>query len=277
MRRIGWGAAVLVAVVAAMVWLPEVMSRAQVKTRPSEAKMFEGRYLSIAELNARHEWEAERGIKFAKLVRGNDKLKQLALTFDDGPHPSFTPQLLEVLRRENVRATFFVVGKMVDRNPQLVQAEVAGGHEVANHTYNHRRLPTLSDADIEKELRGGALAIQRAVKSPTRLYRPPGGEYDADVINVTRRLGYCMVLWTDDPGDYANPGSKTIVERALRTVGNGGILLLHDGVKETLGILPDLIRGLKARGYTFVTCSEMARERGVITTGGPDTYHAPKK
>jgi peptidoglycan/xylan/chitin deacetylase (PgdA/CDA1 family) len=158
---------------------------------------------------------------------------------------------------------------MVDAHPDLVQREAAEGHEVANHTYHHLRLPTLPPDRIEPELRSGARAIERAIGSPTRLYRPPGGEYDDDVVQVTRRLGYTMVLWTDDPGDYANPGDTRLTGRLMRHVSNGAIILLHDGVQETLDVLPALLRRLKAEGYRFVTCSEMARQRGVLTRGGP--------
>lgn len=237
----------------------------------------ESRYRSSAEVLARHEYEEEHGLRFPRLTRGNPLRKELALTFDDGPHPVYTQALLAILKRENVRATFFVVGKMVDLYPQLVQQEVAEGHEVTNHTYDHLRLPTLPPGQIEAELTNGALAIERAVGSPTRLYRPPGGEYDDDVIAATRRLGYVMVLWTDDPADYAMPGAKIVEDRVLRKISQGGILLLHDGVQQTLDILPDLLRRLKARGYRFITCSEMARERGIITTGGPQVRPPAKK
>lgn len=232
-------------------------------------KLVEQRYRLAAEINARDEHERERSITFAKLVRGNPKRKELALTFDDGPHPVWTTKLLEILRREKIPATFFVVGSQVDRFPDLVRQEAAEGHEVANHTYHHVRLASIPGDLIETELKEGAKAIARAIGAETRLYRPPGGEYDADVIGVTRASGYVMVLWTNDPGDFASPGADVIEERALRNIRNGGILLLHDGIQQTLDILPDLIARLKHRGYRFVTCSQMARERGVITTGGP--------
>jgi peptidoglycan-N-acetylglucosamine deacetylase len=233
-----------------------------------------GRLRPAAELLARQECLQESGLRVPELVRGNRNEKNIALTFDDGPHERYTQELLAILKRENVKATFFVVGKMVDAHPELVQQEVADGHEVANHTYNHLRLPTLSPARIEEELRNGAAAIQRAVGSPTRLYRPPGGEYDDNVIAAARRLGYIMVLWTDDPGDFAMPGARNIEERALASVTDGEVLLLHDGVQQTLDILPDMIRRLRLQGFRFVTCSQMARERGIITTGGPRVVSA---
>lgn len=251
--------------------IPQSAATGTLSTTPSTSLQGkpEGRYLSVAEIKAKHEYEQERGIKFDKLVRGNPKQKIVALTFDDGPHQDKTQKLLAILKQENVKATFFVVGKMVDKHPELVQQQDAEGHEVANHTYNHFRLPTLPVEQIEAELRNGAQAIMRATGSPTRLYRPPGGEYDDDVIAVTKRIGYVMALWTDDPSDFANPGQTKIEDFVLQRISKGGIILLHDGVQQTLDVLPDLIRRLKAQGYRFVTCSEMARERGVITKGGP--------
>ena len=226
-------------------------------------------YLSTAELRARHEWELERSLSFPKLVRGNPENREIALTFDDGPHPGKTERLLRILRNEGVVATFFVVGKKVDEHPELVRREVFEGHEVANHTYNHIRLNSLAPALIAAELHAGSEAIRRAVGSPTRIFRPPGGEYDAEVIEVVKRTGYVMVLWTDDPGDYSDPGVEWIRTRTVNEASNGGIILLHDGVDQTLEALPQILRRLKQQGFRFVTVSEMARERGVIKTGGP--------
>lgn len=218
---------------------------------------------------ARQQAEGERGIGFAKLVRGNPKSRTIALTFDDGPHSGLTERLLAILRQEKVRATFFVVGKMVERRPDLVRMEIADGHEVANHTYSHPRLPALTPEQMTQELRSGIASIERVTRIRPCLYRPPGGEYDDRVVEVTKRLGLTMVLWTSDPADFAYPAPQVIEQRVLHKAGNGGIILLHDGIPQTMVMLPDLIHRLKAKGFRFVTCSEMAREQGVITKGGP--------
>lgn len=236
---------------------------------PARTPQVEGAYLSAAQIRSRREYELERNIRFPVLVRGNPRLREIALTFDDGPHGAVTEQYLDVLKQEKVPATFFLVGRMVDRYPEIVQRMVAEGHEVANHTYDHLRLPTLTIDRAEWELREGARAIERAVGSPTRLFRPPGGEYGENTIALTKRLGYVMVLWTDDPADYVNPAPGAIEARVMRSLTNGGILLLHDGVPNTLETLPRLIRAIRARGFKFVTCSQMARQTGVIIRGGP--------
>ncbi|HEY3999916.1 MAG TPA: polysaccharide deacetylase family protein [Candidatus Xenobia bacterium] len=232
-------------------------------------KLREQGYLPVAELKARREYELERGISFPELVRGSVALHTVALTFDDGPHQDYTPKLLDSLQKLHVTATFFVVGTQVDRYPQLVQQEAAAGHEVANHTYHHLRLASIPTRLIEPELREGAQAIERAIGTPTRLYRPPGGEYDPDVIEATKQLGYVMVLWTDDPGDYLHPGKTIIEDRVLRDISDGSVILLHDGVQQTIDMLPDLVGRLRARGFNFVTCTQMALERGVLKNGGP--------
>src|ERR1043166_691893 len=108
-------------------------------------------------------------ILFLKLVRGNPDRKVVALTFDDGPHGPATERLLDILRKENIKATFFLVGKMVEKHPDLAQMEAAEGHEMANHTYDHTRLVGLTPEQVENELKGGALAIGKAVGSPPRL------------------------------------------------------------------------------------------------------------
>src|SRR5579862_5000990 len=111
---------------------------------PSPPGKLEDRYRSSAEVQARNEWEQEHSILYPKLVRGNPRRREIALTFDDGPHPVFTQELLDILKRENVTATFFMIGENVDAHPGLVQQSAAQGIEIANHTYHHLRLPTIS-------------------------------------------------------------------------------------------------------------------------------------
>jgi peptidoglycan/xylan/chitin deacetylase (PgdA/CDA1 family) len=224
---------------------------------------------SSARSRARALYALQRDIRSLRLVRGNPGVPEIALTFDDGPHRGKTERLLDILRRAGVRATFFVVGRQVDRYPALVARELAEGHEIANHSYDHLRLPGLADAGVEREVREGDRAVVRAIGSPTRLFRPPGGEYDAEDVALLRRLGAVLVLWTDDPGDWRRPPAALLERRLLATVGNGSIILLHDGIPETLQMLPDLIARLRARGYRFVTVSEMALRGGTHVSGGP--------
>jgi peptidoglycan/xylan/chitin deacetylase (PgdA/CDA1 family) len=238
-------------------------------------------YKSVLELVAQHQTELQRGLQYCKLMRGNPRLKQVALTFDDGPHPDYTPRLLAILKEHHVPATFFLVGEMAEQYPQLVRAEVADGHSIGNHTQHHFSLIKIPDDDVPIEIKTCGEVLRSIVGWAPRWFRPPGGEYDRQVAESAEALGYTMVLWTDDPGDYADPGDSAILSRTLKHVGNGGIILLHDGVQETVDVLPQLIETLQKRGYEFVTVDEMvARRTGKVTRKAeeisPGATHWPR-
>lgn len=211
----------------------------------------------VVELLRQHDRELEAGLTHAKLMHGDRARKQIALTFDDGPHPGYTSRLLEILKQENVKATFFLVGEMAEKHPELVREEAEAGHTIGNHTYHHVSLPKIPAEYVATEIKACGEVLQGITGKAPFLFRPPGGEYTDKVAEVSEALGYRMVLWTDDPGDYASPGAAVVRERLLRDAANGGILLLHDGIQQTLNVLPGVIERLKARGYEFVTVDEM--------------------
>lgn len=208
--------------------------------------------------NAQEEEAREKGVFLATLAHGDPRLKEVALTFDDGPHPLWTPRLLDLLKSLNVRATFFLVGKMVDRYPALAMREVAEGHEIANHTYDHPNLKKLSPAQVQDELKRGAEAIKRAVGYTPVFFRPPGGQYNASTLAVAKAMKLTPVLWTVNSKDFLHPDPELVEQRLLSAPAAGGILLCHDGIEETMRVLPDLVSRLRARGYRFVTVSELA-------------------
>ncbi|MBI1756064.1 MAG: polysaccharide deacetylase family protein [Fimbriimonas ginsengisoli] len=214
-------------------------------------------YRSPEELAAQIERDKRRGRQIPLLMRGNPREKIIALTFDDGPHPETTRALLAILAKEKVKATFFVIGFMVERDPDLVHAEALEGHEIGNHTFSHVTLTHLPTHEARTEYR----ACSDLIKSITGKYpafcRPPGGDYDARVVRAGRDVGMTTVLWTDDPGDYADPGTGVIAQRTLDRLSNGGIVLLHDGAKQTLLVLPQIIEHAKKKGFRFVRVSEL--------------------
>ena len=227
----------------------------------------EGSYVSPAEITAREadvaaaEAEAVRsGARPSHLQRGNPKFSEVALTFDDGPHRESTRNILAVLSRYQVKATFFVVGQMAAAAPDLVRAEADAGHEIANHTYHHLDLQKTLPADGIRELDLCSREIADIIGHPPLAFRPPGGKYDDRVIAMARSLGLSTILWTDDPADYASPGSDVIFRRVLDDVGPGSVILLHDGVEQTIRVLPMLIEELRRRGLGFVTVSEMLQK-----------------
>jgi peptidoglycan/xylan/chitin deacetylase (PgdA/CDA1 family) len=157
-----------------------------------------------------------------------------------------------------VKATFFVVGKKVDEAPWLLPRMLADGHEVANHTYNHLNLENADESLVMNEIRMGQDAIQRACGIKTFSFRPPGGHHNPNVLAAAEKMNVRTFLWSDDPADFANPGADVIEKRLIGKVTGGAIVLLHDGIEQTLEILPDLISRLKRDGYRFVTATELA-------------------
>ena len=212
---------------------------------------------STLELFAQNQAEIEKGLKFAKFMQGDTSKKQIAITFDDGPHPAYTPKLLKILKKNNVKATFFLVGEMAEKYPDLVKAEKAAGHDVGNHTYHHVNLTKIPMEDVATEIKACGKVLQSITGRAPHLFRPPGGDYNKKVAEMAEAEGYTMILWTDDPGDYASPGDKAIKIRTLDRVSNGGIILIHDGVQQTVDVLPQIIKYLKDKGYELVTIDEM--------------------
>ncbi len=199
---------------------------------------------------------------------GNPNDRIIALTFDDGPHRGFTEPLLEILRRYHVKSTFFIVGKMAHKFPDLLREEYAQGHLIANHTYDHARL-TFEPSGIALSQYTRCNAIIRTLTGRTPTFcRPPGGDYDRRVVDLGVQAGLTTVLWTDDPGDYADPGEAVILKKAISRASNGGIILLHDGVPQTLRILPTLIEKLRSQGYRFVTVDELSTSKALAKRGG---------
>ena len=181
----------------------------------------------------------------------------IALTFDDGPHPIMTERLLQVLQEEHVPGTFFIVGKMAARYPLLVQEIARQGNELANHTYNHYRLTRLDNAKVLDELDQTREVIRRITGQDTILFRPPGGDYTRRMLRATTKAGYRMVLWTTLTNDFRGVSSRVIYRRVMDGAQDGGIILMHSGMKNTVDVLPEVIAKLRQRGYHFVTVSQL--------------------
>ncbi|MEW6555729.1 MAG: polysaccharide deacetylase family protein [Elusimicrobiota bacterium] len=187
-------------------------------------------------------------------VFGAEKI--ISLTFHDGPNPKSTPQLLKILDDAGIKATFFVVGKMVEKYPELLKEIHQKGHEIANHTYSHRNLTTLSTTQVISELSKTRLLIKDITGMDTYLFTPPGGQYNSKVITDTNTCGYKMALWSVFPEDHRNP-SPVIYEKVVTNSRDGSVVLLHNGPRDTITILPKIIEKLKARGFKFTTLSAL--------------------
>ena len=181
--------------------------------------------------------------------------KAVALTFDDGPNPWATPQLLDVLKKKHVRATFFDVGRMAQAYPDLVKREVKEGHVVANHTWSHPMLAHRSDSSAEDEMHR-TRNLLRELGATVTLFRPPYGSYTGRTVSIASSLGMRTVVWSVDPADYRRPPVDTIVRRVMSTVRPGVIILMHDGGGDranTVAAVPIIIDELRKQGYTIET------------------------
>jgi len=195
------------------------------------------------------------------ITHGNPNLPEVALTFDDGPS-TYTQQVLAVLQRYNVKATFFPIGQNVSQFPTALQQDLAGGNAVGNHSFTHPHLATLPFASIFKELNDTQNAILNATGTRPTLFRPPFGEYNADVLTAAGQLGLTVVTWSAVANDWDNPqpSAAIIASRILSAAGNGAIFLLHEGGgnrANTVAALPAIIEGLLARGLRLVTIPQM--------------------
>jgi peptidoglycan-N-acetylglucosamine deacetylase len=192
--------------------------------------------------------------------RGSARGLKLALTFDDGPHPLFTPKLVQILKDANVPATFFMIGHMAESYPDMVKLAFKNGFEIGNHTFSHVTLTKLTDDQADTEYRATSDLLKKLTGKTPRYCRPPGGDYDLNVLEAAYGQGLTTVLWTDDPGDYNNPGDMALLETETAKLSAGGIILLHDGSQDTIDTLAKFIASCKRRGYRFVTLDEL-RER----------------
>lgn len=182
----------------------------------------------------------------------------IAMTFDDGPSAKLTPQLLDMLKERQMRVTFFVVGENAKAHPEILRREIAEGHEVANHSWSHPNLAKMSDEAVKSELNRTKEAIVAAINKPVPYLRPPYGSFTKD----QRRwfhddLGYTMILWDVDPDDWKRPGPETIQRRIVDGTRNGSIILAHDIHAGTIQAMPATFDALLAKGFKFVTVSEL--------------------
>lgn len=186
--------------------------------------------------------------------RGNPTL---ALTFDDGPHPVFTPQLLDILAKTRTKATFYVLGSLVKKHPEIVRRMVEEGHEVGNHTWNHPDLRKLSGDEIRRELQRTEDEVLAACGKRPFSMRPPYGAINQKVVRAVADKHRPIVLWTVDPLDWKKPGASIIAQRLIDGAKPGAILLCHDIHPETVEATKTVVQSLLDRGYSFSTVSEI--------------------
>ena len=188
----------------------------------------------------------------------NVESNTVAMTFDDGPHPKLTPRLLDLLKERGIKATFFVIGKCVAEYPDIAKRIVDEGHEIANHTWNHPQLPKLSPTAFAAEITQTNDAIKQATGILPVTMRPPYGAINA---GITKRLneeyGLSVILWSVDPQDWKIRKADHVSSHIIKNAAPGAIILAHDIHASTIDAMPAALDALQAKGYKFVTVSEL--------------------
>jgi peptidoglycan-N-acetylglucosamine deacetylase len=180
------------------------------------------------------------------------------MTFDDGPSAENTPRLLDMLKQRNIKVTFFLIGQNVAANPAIVRQILADGNEIGNHTWTHPQLSKLSDDKVTAEITKTQEAIKDASGYTPTLLRPPYGAITPrQRAWISSQFGLNVILWSVDPFDWKRPGSSVITQRILSQVRPGAIILSHDIHKQTVDAMPATLDGLIAKGYKFVTVSQL--------------------
>lgn len=198
--------------------------------------------------------------------------KVIALTFDDGPDAVITRQIADLLRQYDAKATFFVVGSRVLKNPRVVQQLAEDGHELANHTFSHPNMRRLSKERLGREIEQTQKVITDLTGKKPVLFRPPGGYYDEKMVDSIRNAGFLVVLWSwhQDTRDWTDPGTNKIVTKVLKNARNGDIVLFHDyggDRQQTVNALKTILPSLQKEGFQFVTVSELLTMSKVRVSG----------
>ncbi len=190
--------------------------------------------------------------------------KVVSLTFDSAWNIDDLDEILAILEKNDIKATFFMTGDWVERYPEAVKKIYKAGHDLGNHGENHKNMSELSKEECITEIKSVHNRVYEIVGIEMDLFRPPSGDYDDEVVNTATELGYYTVQWDCDSLDWKNYGVSDMIDRVVnhKNLKNGSIILLHNGTKYTAEALQGLIDGLKNKGYGFVPISELIYRDG---------------
>ena len=198
----------------------------------------------------------------------DDGKKYVALTFDDGPG-KYTKELVDLLVKNNVKASFFMVGQNIKNYKSSVKYAYDNGMEICNHSQNHKNLKNLSKEDIEYEINSVDDMLEEIIGERARYYRSPGGNQNENVLNTISKP---CILWNVDTRDWESRDTQKIISKTLKEVDDGDIILMHEIYKTTLDAVEPIIIKLKEKGYNFVTVTELYKIKGVPLENGKIYY-----
>ncbi|MEW9052702.1 MAG: polysaccharide deacetylase family protein [Neobacillus sp.] len=191
--------------------------------------------------------------------------KAVAITFDDGPNPIYTPQVLEIFSEVNGKATFFMIGEEISQKPELVKKAAEQGHEIGNHTYTHPQLSRLSREECLDEIERTERLVEELIGQKPVVFRPPYLDYNQDTLSIIEQKGYRMIGAVNlDARDWEQPGVEHILNESRSCIKNGSILLFHDGYGDrthTIEAVRTLVSELTLQGYQLVTVTELLNAR----------------
>ena len=216
------------------------------------------------------------GAQMNIIRKGPEALSYIALTFDDGPDIKYTPKILDILKEKDVKATFFLVGKNVEKYPEVARKIQEEDHSIGSHTYSHKSLIPLSKTEIYKEIMKGEEIIQEVIGEKPTLFRPPRGVYTSYALKLLEENRYTIVLWDTTSEDWSEIRHTDIIKKVIRKTKNGSIVLMHDSGDifknfggnriNTVKALPLIIDKLREEGFEFVTIDELIVLKGLMET-----------
>lgn len=198
-----------------------------------------------------------------KIIASNRNAEKcVAITFDDGPHPKYTPEILDILQKYNAKATFFVIGENAKKHPEIIKKEYDQGHEIGNHTFSHPDLRSISAEQFVQEIEKTQAAIEEITGERPKLFRPPGGYLNNNIVDELLLHKYNPVLWSwrQDSMDWTCPSVESIVNTVMNNLRDGDIILFHDFISKnspTPAALEIILKRLTQQGYSFLTVSEL--------------------
>ncbi|MDF2986895.1 MAG: putative xylanase/chitin deacetylase [Eubacterium sp.] len=210
--------------------------------------------------------------KSVKVRKVDPKKPMVALTFDDGPHPRYTAEILDALKKNDGLATFFILGSRAEKYPDAVKSIAKSGNQIGNHTYDHKELTKLNKSGINNEINKTAGILENITGLSNYVIRPTYGSVNG---NVKMYAGSPLILWSIDTLDWKTRDKNKIVQQALKRVKDGDIFLMHDIYKTTADAAEVVIRELKAKGYQLVTIDELYQARGVSLENGKEYFSCP--
>lgn len=190
---------------------------------------------------------------------GNKDSKKIYLTFDSGYEAGYTQNILDTLKKTNVKATFFITAHYLNTAEDLVMQMIKDGHEVGNHTVNHKDITSLTDEELKNEIMNLHIAVQEKTGYEMKYFRPPKGEFNDYTVNFVKNLGYTTVLWSNAYDDWntANQGCFEYgKKKLLDNLHNGAVLLVHSTSKDNMVLLEDFINEARNMGYEFASLND---------------------